>query len=122
MPAAARSLPRSDHDPPVGCDERRRVLRRRRGERALVQAAQDGEAGARDELVDLFMPLIGSVARLYRGMTAVHRAELMQAGVVGLLTALERFDPRAARPSGRTPRGGCARRCSRSSPSWRDRS
>lgn len=96
---AARSGPRSDHEPPVGCDERcRRVLRRRRGERALVLAAHDGETGARDELVDLFMPLIGSVARLYRGVTSVHRAELMQAGVVGLLSALERFDP-----SRRTP-------------------
>lgn len=82
------------HDRPIGCDERRRrVLRRRHDERALVLAAQDGETGARDELVDVFMPLIGSVARLYRGVTSVHRSELMQAGVVGLLTALERFDP-----------------------------
>jgi len=96
---ASRSAPRSDHDRPVGCDERRRrVLRRRRGERALVLAAQDGDAGARADLIDVFMPLIGSVARLYRGVTAVHRTELMQAGVVGLLTALERFDP-----SRRTP-------------------
>lgn len=85
--------------PPVGCDERhRRVLRRRHGERALVLAAQDGETGARDELVDVFTPLIGSVARLYRGATSVHRAELMQAGVVGLLTALERFDPARRTP------------------------
>ncbi len=75
------------------CDERRRrVVRRRRGERALVLAAQEGEPGAREDLVDVFMPLIGSVARLYRGVTAVHRSELMQAGVVGLLTALERFE------------------------------
>jgi RNA polymerase sigma factor (sigma-70 family) len=80
------------HDRPIGCDERRRVLRRRHDERALVLAAQDGETGARDELVDVFMPLISSVARLYRGVTSVHRSELMQAGVVGLLTALERFD------------------------------
>lgn len=96
---AARSAPRSNHDPPVDCDERRRrVLRRRHGERALVLAAQGGETGARDELVDVFMPLIGSVARLYRGVTSVHRAELMQAGVVGLLTALERFDPSRRAP------------------------
>lgn len=61
-------------------------------------AARDGEAGAREELVDVFMPLIGSVARLYRGVTSVHRPELMQAGVAGLLTALERFDPSRCTP------------------------
>lgn len=75
------------------CDDRRcGILRRRHGERALVLAAQSGETGAREELVDVFMPLIGSVARIYRGVTTVHRSELMQAGVAGLLTALERFD------------------------------
>jgi RNA polymerase primary sigma factor len=90
---------RLDLDPQEGCDERRRrVLRRRRDERALVLAAQDGDTGARADLIDVFMPLIGSVSRLYRGVPAVHRTELTQAGVVGLLTALERFDP-----SRRTP-------------------
>lgn len=96
---AARPLRRSNLDPRGRCDERRRsVLRRRHGERALVLAAQGGETGAREELVDVFMPLIGSVARLYRGVTAVHRSELMQAGVAGLLTALERFDSTRCTP------------------------
>jgi RNA polymerase sigma factor (sigma-70 family) len=96
---AARPVRRSRLDPPAGCGERRRrVLRRRHGERALVLAAQGGDTGAREELVDAFMPLIGSVARLYRGVTAVHRAELMQAGVAGLLTALERFEPSRCTP------------------------
>jgi RNA polymerase sigma factor (sigma-70 family) len=44
------------------------------------------------------MPLIGGVARLYRGSPAVDRAELMQEGVVGLLRALERYDPGLGTP------------------------
>ena len=44
------------------------------------------------------MPLIGGVARIYRGSRAVERMELMQEGVVGLLRALERYDPRRGTP------------------------
>jgi RNA polymerase sigma factor (sigma-70 family) len=38
------------------------------------------------------MPLIGSVARLYRDTPSIERIELIQEGVVGLLRALERYD------------------------------
>ena len=62
-------------------------------ERALVLAAQRGNKAAREELVEAFVPLVGSVARIYRGSRAVDRVELMQEGVVGLLRALERYDP-----------------------------
>jgi RNA polymerase primary sigma factor len=55
-------------------------------------AAKRGDHEASDALVESFMPLIASVARLYRGSTAVNRGELMQEGVVGLLRALERYD------------------------------
>ncbi|HTE63078.1 MAG TPA: sigma-70 family RNA polymerase sigma factor [Solirubrobacteraceae bacterium] len=61
-------------------------------EHQLVLAAKDGDHDARDALVDAFMPLVASVARLYRGSAAVNRQELMQEGVVGLLRALERYD------------------------------
>jgi RNA polymerase primary sigma factor len=61
-------------------------------ERALVHAAQAGDDEALAELIEAFTPLIGSVARLYRGSPAVSHLELMQDGVVGLLRALERFD------------------------------
>jgi RNA polymerase sigma factor (sigma-70 family) len=44
------------------------------------------------------MPLIGSVARIYSRVPAVDRCELMQEGVVGLLRALERFDPQLGTP------------------------
>jgi RNA polymerase primary sigma factor len=61
-------------------------------ERALVAAAQSGDAAARARLVETFMPLIASVARVYRSSPSVGRVELLQEGVVGLLRALERFD------------------------------
>jgi RNA polymerase primary sigma factor len=62
-------------------------------ERRLVQAAKDGERGARGELVEAFLPLIARVARVYRGSPSITRVELMQEGVVGLLRAVERYDP-----------------------------
>lgn len=62
-------------------------------ERRLVEAAQAGDRRAREELVEAFLPLIASVARVYRGSSVVTRVELMQEGVVGLLRALERYDP-----------------------------
>jgi RNA polymerase sigma factor (sigma-70 family) len=62
-------------------------------ERRLVEAAQAGDRRAREELVEAFLPLIASVARVYRGSPSITRVELMQEGVVGLLRALERYDP-----------------------------
>jgi RNA polymerase primary sigma factor len=62
-------------------------------ERRLVAAAQAGDPRAREELVEAFLPLIARVARVYRGSETITRLELMQEGVVGLLRALERYDP-----------------------------
>ena len=62
-------------------------------ERRLIDAAQAGDRRAREELVEAFLPLIAGVARVYRGSQAITRVELMQEGVVGLLRALERYDP-----------------------------
>jgi RNA polymerase primary sigma factor len=67
-------------------------------ERALVAAAQAGDATARARLVETFMPLIAVTARVYRDSPAVDRVELLQEGVVGLLRALERFDLRREVP------------------------
>jgi RNA polymerase sigma factor (sigma-70 family) len=67
-------------------------------ERRLVLAAAAGDKLAREQLVEQFLPLIGSVARGYRTTTGVDRTELMQEGVVGLLRALERFDSRMGTP------------------------
>jgi len=62
-------------------------------ERQLVEAAQAGDRRAREQLVEAFLPLIASVARVYRSSPTITRLELMQEGVVGLLRALERYDP-----------------------------
>jgi RNA polymerase sigma factor (sigma-70 family) len=67
-------------------------------ERDLVAAAHEGDLQARAQLVEEFMPLIASVARLYHGYQAVDRDELRQEGVVGLLRAVERYDPTQGTP------------------------
>lgn len=67
-------------------------------ERELVLAAKGGGAAEREELVEAIVPLVGSVARIYRSRVQVDRSELMQEGVVGLLRALERFDSQMGTP------------------------
>jgi RNA polymerase primary sigma factor len=67
-------------------------------ERELVLAARAGDAGARARLVDAFMPLIASAGRIYRDSPRVERTELLQEGVVGLLRAIERYDPERGVP------------------------
>lgn len=67
-------------------------------EHELVAAAQAGDRQARARLVEGFMPLIGPVARLYRESPRIGRIELLQEGVVGLLRALERYDPDRGTP------------------------
>lgn len=62
-------------------------------ERKLVSAAKAGDATARARLVEAFLPQISSMARIYRETPSIHRLELLQEGVVGLLRALERYDP-----------------------------
>jgi len=69
-----------------------------RAERELLSAAQQGDARARGRLVEAYMPMIASVARLYRSSPRVDRVELLQEGVVGLLRALERYDPERGAP------------------------
>jgi RNA polymerase sigma factor (sigma-70 family) len=64
----------------------------------LVLAARRREPGGCDALVESFLPFIGSVARNYRHTRTVTREELMQEGVVGLLRALDRYDPTLGTP------------------------
>jgi RNA polymerase sigma factor (sigma-70 family) len=66
----------------------------RADERRLVLAAQSGDVAARGRLVVEFRPLVASVARVYSGAHSIDRVDLMQEGVVGLLRALERYDPK----------------------------
>jgi RNA polymerase primary sigma factor len=75
----------SHEDPPAAEDQ-------------LVVAAKQGDCEARDALVASMTPLIGALARPYTRSQAVSHAELKQAGVVGLLQALQRFDPEVGTP------------------------
>jgi RNA polymerase sigma factor (sigma-70 family) len=62
-------------------------------ERRLVIEAQEGRMAQRERLVEVFRPSIAAIARHYRSAPSISRDELMQEGVVGLLRALERYDP-----------------------------
>jgi RNA polymerase primary sigma factor len=70
----------------------------RESEPELLSAARDGSAHARARLVESYMPLIGKVARIYTHVPSIDRSELMQEGVVGILRALERFNPELGTP------------------------
>jgi RNA polymerase primary sigma factor len=63
------------------------------GDRSLVMAARRGEAAARARLVAAFRPLVCHMARTYAGTPNLERDDLLQAGVVGLLRAADRYDP-----------------------------
>jgi RNA polymerase sigma factor (sigma-70 family) len=52
----------------------------------------------REELIDEYRPLIATVARPYWRRGSIERQELMQQGVVGLLEALNRYDPSLGTP------------------------
>jgi RNA polymerase primary sigma factor len=58
----------------------------------LARRAVEGDTRARDRLVERCLPMVMRVARGYAGRD-VELADLVQEGVLGLLRALERFDP-----------------------------
>jgi RNA polymerase sigma-B factor len=61
--------------------------------RLLTAYRDDGDLRARDRLVQLYMPLVEAFAHAY-GRPGADYEELLQAGSVGLVRAIERFDPR----------------------------
>ena len=58
---------------------------------------QHGDQTAREELVEQFMPLARSLARRY-GRSSEPFEDLMQVASLGLLKALDRFDPERGHP------------------------
>ncbi len=60
--------------------------------RLLVAYRERGDTRARDRLVQLYLPLVETLARRYRGPGAEFD-DLLQAGSIGLLNAIERYDP-----------------------------
>jgi RNA polymerase sigma-B factor len=67
--------------------------RRARDERALFErVANDGDARARDELVERFLPLAYALALRYR-RPYESLDDLVQVASLGLIKAIDRFDP-----------------------------
>jgi RNA polymerase sigma factor (sigma-70 family) len=58
----------------------------------LVLRAQAGDTAAREQLIDRLLPLVSSLARRFR-TEGLDQTDLVQEGIVGLLRALERYDP-----------------------------
>jgi RNA polymerase sigma factor (sigma-70 family) len=63
-----------------------------------VSRAKNGGPREREELVNAYLPRIASVAYAYRRSSGLDRDELVQEGVVGLLRALERYEPQRGVP------------------------
>ena len=61
-------------------------------EKALVARIQQGDKSAREELITRNLRLVLSIARKYNG-TALSFADLVQEGSIGLMKAVEKFDP-----------------------------
>lgn len=60
----------------------------------LLRAYHDqGDARARERLVELYVPLVEALARRH-GRRGAEHDDLVQAGSIGLLNAIERFDPK----------------------------
>jgi RNA polymerase sigma factor (sigma-70 family) len=63
-----------------------------------VIATEAGDAMACRQLVDAFLPAIGAIAHRYATTAGVERSELIDEGVVGLLRAAARYEPRVDTP------------------------
>ena len=66
--------------------------RRQRQDEQLAQRHQHGEAAARDELIERYMPLARSLALRYR-RTSEPLDDLIQVASIGLVKAVDRWDP-----------------------------
>jgi RNA polymerase sigma-B factor len=61
--------------------------------RLLGAYRQHGDTRARERLVELYMPLVEALARRH-GRRGAEHDDLVQAGSIGLLNAIERYDPK----------------------------
>lgn len=61
-------------------------------ERLLRAYVEAGDHSARQRLIELYLPLVRSLARRYR-LAGVEQDDLVQAGSIGLINAIDRFDP-----------------------------
>jgi RNA polymerase sigma-B factor len=77
---------------PAGRAGHAKRLRRAEGELALARLRRTGDRAERDALVERYLPLAYSVAARY-GHTREPLDDLRQVAVLGLLKAIDRFDP-----------------------------
>jgi len=82
--APAQDMPRGG--------ERRRTDRESVRERRLLRAARRGDAAARDRLTVAHLGLVRRIAARYRGLGLAFD-DLVQEGSIGLLDAIDRYDP-----------------------------
>jgi RNA polymerase sigma-B factor len=88
--AGQQSTARQEHVPPAPAEDR--ATRAREDRRLLTQYHESGDAAARDALVERFLPLARQLARRYqRGGEPLD--DLVQVASLGLLKAIDRFDP-----------------------------
>ncbi len=82
---------------PIAASQARPVISRRslvaaRSERQLLHMSYEGDLSAREELVHRFLPMTRRLAGRYR-QTAVSQEDLEQVACVGLIKALDRYEP-----------------------------
>ena len=92
----AEGLPRpGDADCPKRLVPRRRGSTRETARVLLREYHEHGDLGARERLIQQYMPLVKSLARRY-SMGGELYEDLVQVGCIGLIKAVDRFDPRRA--------------------------
>jgi RNA polymerase sigma-B factor len=75
--------------------EPKRASTRDTARRLLRDYHERGDLGARDRLIQQYMPLVKSLARRYSVGTELYE-DLVQVGCIGLIKAVDRFDPQRA--------------------------
>jgi RNA polymerase sigma-B factor len=68
------------------------AARRADDQRLFERYRRDGDRDARDALVERFLPLAQHFARRYHG-TGSHAEDVQQIAAIGLINAIDRFDP-----------------------------
>jgi RNA polymerase sigma factor (sigma-70 family) len=90
------AVPSVPHDPHEEVSVQEQRLLRPDEERELARLAASGDRRARARLIECNLRLVVSMARRYQGL-GLSFPDLVQEGTVGLIQAVDRFDPRRGR-------------------------